>query len=111
MNDKILLPKGIYRRRLLRSLSFGASIVLVWLLLGILGYHLIAGFTWIDSFIEASMILSGMGPVGMLNSTGSKIFAGIYAILSGIGLLSLVSFIMAPIAHRFLHHFHMQEDK
>ncbi len=70
---------------------------------GVLGYHFIEGFNWIDSLHNASMILSGMGPVGEIHTSGGKIFASCYALFSGIVFLATVGFLAAPIVHRLLH--------
>ncbi len=83
-------------------LVFGA------LFIGMLGYHFIAGFSWIDAFLNASMILAGMGPLNPLNSDASKLFAGIYALFSGVVFLVIVGVLFAPIFHRFLHRFHLE---
>lgn len=79
------------------------------LLLGILGYHFIAGFGWIDSLLEASMILSGMGPVKNLNTAGAKVFASCYALFSGVVFISATGILLAPMFHRVLHRFHLEQ--
>ena len=78
--------------------------------IGIFGYHYIAGFNWIDSLLEASMILGGMGPVRELSNQTAKIFASIYALFSGVIFIALMGIILAPVAHRLLHKFHIDED-
>jgi hypothetical protein len=80
------------------------------LAIGILGYHFIAHFTWIDAFLNASMILTGMGPVGTLEKTPAKVFASFYALFSGIVFLSGASVAIAPLFHRLLHRFHIQDS-
>ena len=79
------------------------------LLLGILGYHFIAGFGWIDSLLDASMILSGMGPVKDLNSDAAKVFASCYALFSGVVFISATGILLAPMFHRVLHRFHLEQ--
>jgi len=79
------------------------------LLIGILGYHYIAGFDWIDSLLNASMILTGMGPVGPLTTTAAKIFASAYALFSGLVFISVIGVVLAPVMHRVLHKFHIDE--
>lgn len=77
--------------------------------LGILGYHVVAGFTWVDSLLNASMILAGMGPVGTLNSDAAKLFASAYALFSGVVFITATGILLAPIFHRVLHRFHIEE--
>jgi hypothetical protein len=85
------------------------GIVAVALLIGILGYHLIAGLSWIDSLLNASMILTGMGPVDPMKDTASKLFASAYALFSGVVFLSAVGIVLSPVFHRIIHAFHMEE--
>ena len=66
---------------------------------------------WIDALLNASMILSGMGPVNELRTTGGKIFATCYAIFSGVAFLSIVAIFLAPAIHRFLHRFHLEAER
>jgi hypothetical protein len=87
-------------------LSIGT--ITISLLIGILGYHYLEGLSWIDSLVNASMLLGGMGPVNQLHTTAGKIFASFYALFSGMVLLVAVSILIAPIFHRFLHHFHLE---
>ena len=77
--------------------------------MGIAGYHWIAGFGWVDSLLNASMILGGMGPVGELQTTGAKIFASVYALLSGLVFVGVMGVIISPILHRMLHRIHIDE--
>ena len=103
-----LLPKHLFYRRLASSALMGLSLVAVSLFIGMLGYHHFESMTWIDAFVNAAMILSGMGPVITLNTYGGKLFAGLYAIYSGIALISVAGIVFAPVYHRFLHKFHLQ---
>jgi len=105
-----LLPRELYFRRLLRHAVAAFSVILFSLAIGILGYHFIEGFTWIDSLLNASMILGGMGPVNELHTTGGKIFASFYALFSGIVFLVIAGVLIAPVAHRFLHQLHLEES-
>ncbi|HEY3123287.1 MAG TPA: hypothetical protein VGK70_04415 [Thermoanaerobaculia bacterium] len=106
-----LLPMAAFRARLLKMASFGFALIAASLTVGMLGYHYIAEQTWADSFLNAAMILSGMGPVGDLKSTAAKIFAGSYALYSGLALILIAGIILAPIVHRFLHRFHLESGK
>ncbi|MCA1582694.1 MAG: hypothetical protein LC796_15150 [Acidobacteria bacterium] len=106
-----LLPWSAFRARLAAAAALGLGLILASLAGGMLGYRYIAGQTWPDSFLNAAMILSGMGPVGELKSTGAKIFAGLYALYSGLTLISVVGLVLAPVIHRFLHKFHLEPEK
>jgi len=75
------------------------------------GYHYFEGMTGIDAFVNAAMILSGMGPVSPLETSGGKLFAGLYAIYSGLALILATGIIFAPVVHRLLHRFHLEADK
>jgi hypothetical protein len=86
------------------------GIVAFALFVGILGYHLIAGLSWIDSILNASMILTGMGPVDPMKDTSSKLFASAYALFSGVVFLSAVGIVLSPVFHRIIHAFHMDDD-
>ena len=90
---------------------FGLALLLVFIALfgGVSGYHWIAGFDWVQSLLEASMILGGMGPVSELPSDGAKIFASSYALFSGLVFIAVMSLILSPIVHRMLHKFHIDE--
>ena len=77
------------------------------LALGVLGYHLVAGLSWIDALVNASMILTGMGPVNEMTTVGAKLFASFYALFSGVAFLTIVAVLLAPAVHRFLHRFHL----
>lgn len=101
-----LLPWPQFLRRLLRSTSIGLLIIAVSLIAGILGYHLIVNLSWVDSYENAAMILSGMGPVGTPLTTAGKIFAGSYALYSGIAVLVTAGVLFAPLVHRMLHRLH-----
>ena len=79
------------------------------LAIGISGYHWLAGFGLVDSLLEASMILGGMGPVNQLPTEGAKIFASMYALFSGLMFIGIMGVVLSPIVHRFLHKFHVDE--
>ena len=85
------------------------SIITASLLIGILGYHFVEDQPLVDAFLNAAMILSGMGPAAELHTDAGKIFAGLYALFSGTIVLVVMAVILAPLIHRFLHKFHMQE--
>jgi hypothetical protein len=77
--------------------------------IGILGYHYVAQFTWIDSLLNASMILGGMGPMGELHTDGAKVFASAYALFSGLVFIGVLGTLLAPFVHRLMHRFHIDE--
>ncbi|MHB8634623.1 MAG: hypothetical protein ACYDBQ_11800 [Thermoplasmatota archaeon] len=101
-----LLPFRLFVIRLVRSAGLAIVVVASALLMGVLGYHYVASFGWIDSLLNASMILAGMGPVGTLPSAAAKVFASLYALFSGIAFLAVAGILVAPVAHRVLHWFH-----
>lgn len=109
-NGDKLLSWPRFAKRLALSLGLTMGIVCVALLGGILGYHFIAGLSWVDSILNASMILTGMGPVDVMKDTASKMFASAYALFSGVVFLSAVGIVLAPIFHRIVHAFHIDED-
>ena len=107
-HDK-LAPVSVFVQRLLGSLVIALGLIGLVLLIGITGYHLIAGFNLVDSLLEASMILGGMGPVNQLPSDGAKIFASIYALFSGLIFIAVMGLVLSPVVHRILHKFHVDE--
>ena len=78
--------------------------------MGILGYHYFGRLSWIDALLNASMILTGMGPVNRLDTDAAKLFASFYALFSGVAFLTFVGVLFAPVYHRFLHRFHLSEE-
>ena len=107
-HDK-LAPISIYVQRIVASLGLASLLILVGLSVGIIGYHFIAGFNFVDSLLEASMILGGMGPVRELPNNTAKVFASIYALFSGVIFIALMGIILSPIAHRVMHKFHIDD--
>jgi hypothetical protein len=103
-----LAPKKIYYRRLVLNAVVAAGILLICLSIGIFGYHYTCNTSWLDSLHNASMILSGMGPVIEIKTTGGKWFSSLYAIFSGIAFITNIGILIAPIAHRFFHKLHLE---
>jgi hypothetical protein len=97
--------------RVARFAVLATGIILASLAIGILGYHYYEGLSWIDSLLNASMILGGMGPVAPIKTTAGKLFASFYALFSGMVFLVAVGVLIAPIFHRFLHHFHLEIEE
>jgi hypothetical protein len=106
-----LAPLKVFLVRLLRSGILALLIAASALSIGMLGYHVTEGLRWIDAFLNASMILGGMGPVNEIHSSAGKIFAGCYALFSGIIFLVAAGILLAPVFHRFLHRFHLEGGK
>lgn len=104
-----LAPISVFVKRMLASLGIAVGLMLLALSIGICGYHYIAGFDWIDSLLEASMILGGMGPVNPLRTDGAKIFASFYALFSGLVFIALMGVVLSPVVHRIMHSFHIDE--
>ncbi len=107
--DKIA-PRSIFLKRIIASLLVALALMLLALSIGIVGYHSIAGLGWIDSLLEASMILGGMGPVRELHNDGAKVFASVYALFSGVVFIALMGIMLSPVAHRVMHKFHVDEE-
>ena len=105
-----IAPRFVFVRRMIKFATIAFIVIGVALGLGILGYHYIAKFSWIDSLLNASMILGGMGPMGDLPSDASKVFASVYALFSGLVFISVMGIVLAPAAHRALHLFHLDEE-
>jgi len=105
-----LAPVSVFRRRILKSLLIGLGVMFVSLLIGVFGYHYLAGVAWIDAVHNACMILSGMGPVVNITSTGGKIFSSFYALFSGVIFITNIGVILAPAIHRFFHRLHVPAE-
>jgi len=105
-----LLPWPAFLRRAARHVSWGAVIVIGAVGLGTAGYHAFAHLPWIDAFLNASMILSGMGPVDRLDTSGAKLFAALYALFSGLMFIAVMGLILVPWVHRLFHWFHIEGD-
>lgn len=103
-----LLPFHLFLARLGRYAVFSVGLVVVSLGFGTIGYWFFAKLAWIDSFYMAAMILTGMGPISEMTSTGAKLFSSIYALYSGVAFLSITAVFFAPIIHRLLHILHVE---
>jgi hypothetical protein len=107
-----LLPRTLFLLRVLRNFLVSAGIVLGSLLIGAAGYHHFVKLPWVDALLNASMILTGMGPVDPVTTTAGKLFATAYALFSGVVFLTAVAVLFAPVLHRFVHRFHLDfEDQ
>jgi len=102
-----LLHRPAFLRRAVRHTLAAFLLVAAVDLLGTLGYHTLGQLTWVDAFLNASMILAGMGPVGELHSAAAKIFAAIYALFSGLVFIAVMAVVLGPWLHRLMHTFHL----
>ncbi len=104
------MPWPLFLRRAAVHFTIGTLGIVIADAIGTVGYHVTAALPWVDSFLNASMILGGMGPVDRLDNTAAKLFAACYALFSGLVFIALMSIVLAPWAHRVLHALHMEED-
>ena len=104
-----LLSRAEFSKRVGRHGLLALGIVAFGLGIGVLGYHWLAHLSWVDSLLNASMILGGMGPIDPLPTNAAKLFASFYALFSGLAFVGLVSVLLAPFVHRMLHRFHAEE--
>lgn len=110
MTEKIhepLASRYKFFLRLIRSIAMALLIIVIALSVGMVGYHVFENMSWINAFANAAMILSGMGPLTPLNTSAGKLFAGSYALFSGLVFIVIIGIVFAPIVHRFLHRFHL----
>lgn len=104
-----LAPQSVFARRIAISVLMASALIVVALSIGILGYRHFAGYDWVDAILEASMILGGMGPVNALPTADAKLFASAYALFSGLVFIAIMGIMLAPVTHRMLHKFHIDE--
>ena len=107
---KPLLSRPQFYRRVIAHLSFSLCAILLALGIGVLGYHFLGRLDWVDSILNAAMILGGMGPVDTLDSDAAKLFSSGYALFSGLFFIGIAALLIAPFAHRLLHHLHMDDE-
>jgi hypothetical protein len=105
------VPTRQFVRRLLRHGGYIAALVVVSELIGVSGYHWFAGERWLDAFVNSSMLLGGMGPVGELHSSSGKVFAALFALYAGLVFLVAIALFLTPVVHRMVHHFHWDADQ
>jgi hypothetical protein len=103
-----LAPFSVYAGRLAAAVATACCVIAVVLFIGIAGYHWLAGLNWIDSLLEASMILGGMGPVNPIKTDGAKVFASLYALFSGLVFIGIMGIVLTPVVHRVMHKFHVE---
>ena len=103
-----LAPFPIFLQRVAGAVVVACCVVAIVLFIGVAGYHWLAGLEWIDSLLEASMILGGMGPVNPIKTNSAKPFASGYALFSGLVFIGIMGIVLTPIVHRILHKFHVE---
>ena len=106
-----LVPVSVFMRRMAVHLGIAMLLIVGVLFMGIAGYHWLAGLSWVDALLNASMILGGMGPVNLLTNTTAKVFASVYALFSGLVFIAIMGILFAPMMHRMLHAFHMEDEE
>jgi len=104
-----VIPASVFAKRMLGAVGLALGMIVPALFIGIAGYHWIDNLDWIDSLVEASMILGGMGPVNPLRNDAAKVFASVYALFSGLVLIGVMGIVLTPITHRLLHKFHAEK--
>jgi hypothetical protein len=105
-----LAPRSVFLRRLGEVVALSAAIVVASLAVGMWGYRHFEHLAWRDAFLNAAMLLGGMGPVETPVTPGGKLFAGFYALYAGLILLVSVGIVLTPIFHRLMHKFHLEEE-
>lgn len=105
-----LLSKSKYYQRLYRSMGLFFVLLIICLGIGILGYHYFAKLEWLDSLHNASMILSGMGPVAEIKTVSGKLFSSFYALFSGVAFITNIGLLLTPVVHRFFHKMHVENN-
>jgi hypothetical protein len=103
-----VIPAERFMVRLAHSGAIAFALIIVSLLVGMAGYRWLEGIAWIDAFLNAAMLLGGMGPIHTPVTEGGKLFAGLYALYCGLAVILVAGVILAPIAHLILHRFHME---
>ena len=106
-----LLPFRLFLHRLAGHALAALLLAVFSLAVGVVGYHVTEGLSWLDALLNAAMILGGMGPVDELHTVGGKLFASFYALFAGVVFLFTIGILMAPIAHRVLHRLHLEADR
>lgn len=104
-----LASREAFRRRLIGTGSIGLALIAISLVIGIVGYAVTEHLGFLDAFLDASMILSGMGPLHEPKTEAGKLFAGLYALYSGFAVLGIAAFMFAPVVHRLFHRFHIAD--
>lgn len=105
-----IAPRSVYYQRIFNNLTVALLLLGLCLGIGVVGYQTTTGMAWIDALHNASMILSGMGPVVEIKTNSGKLFSSFYALFSGVAFITNIGIILAPAAHRFFHRLHVDDD-
>lgn len=105
-----MISRARFVQRLARHALVSIALLLLSLGIGIAGYMAFEHLPAVDAFLNASMLLGGMGPVDVPHTQGGKLFAGLYALYAGLVFLVAAGLVIAPVAHRLLHRFHWEDD-
>ena len=105
-----LLPSRLFFRRMLMSVAFSFALIIVTLVLGAAAFRISEGYSWIDSFLNAVMIMTGVGTVGSINTSLGKVLTGVYALVSTLIFFTVLAIIFTPLLHRLMHKFHIDLD-
>jgi len=106
-----LAPQHVYFARLARNVALALALTAVALLVGVLGFIWFAELSPLDAFLNAAMLISGMGPTGDYQGDAGKIFGGLYALFAGLFMLVIVGLVLTPVFHRMMHQFHLDDDE
>ncbi len=107
---KPLLSRRLFYRRVVKHTSYSLVAIVIALGIGVFGYHWLGELSWVDSVLNAAMILGGMGPVDMMRDDSAKLFSAAYALFSGLFFIGIAALLVAPFAHRLLHRLHMDDE-
>jgi hypothetical protein len=105
-----LIPPVKFVQRLAWSVAVALVLVLVSLVIGMIGYHRYEGLSWLDAYLNAAMLLGGMGPIAVPSTVAGKLFAGTYALYCGLVVILVAGIVLAPVAHRLMHAVHLEES-
>jgi hypothetical protein len=107
----VLASRAVFLHRFGRAATYAFALVAITLAIGIVGYHALEQMSWLDAFHQSALLLSGMGPVVDIRSTAGKVFDGLYALFCGVILLAATGLLFAPVIHRLLHRFHIEDAR
>jgi hypothetical protein len=108
-SEPLLSPRQFVRRLITHGLA-AAGLLSLSLAVGVLGYHLTEGMSWVDSLLNAAMLLGGMGQINPLRTDAGKLFASAYALFAGVIFLATAGILVAPVAHRLAHRLHLEAE-
>jgi hypothetical protein len=111
IHTEALLPRRLFLRRMARHGVVAAAALLISLIIGMIGFHWLGPQAWLDAFLNAAMLLGGMGPVGNFERPAGKIFAGLFALYAGVIFLGASAVLLAPVVHRVLHKLRLEENR